>query len=120
MIQMFRSYFVRSTTGFLVLLAVGFFGCSADETDRQIGAEERFALGMKKFNDGDYLEAIEDFKVVTLQYQGTGFADDAQFYLAESRFEREEFILAAFEYDVLLRAMPTSEFVARARFQFVP
>jgi len=80
-------------------------------------AAERFALGMELFNDEDYLQAIEEFKVVTLQYQATAFADDAQFYMAESRMAREEFILAAFEYEILLRTMPTSEFVSRARFQ---
>jgi len=67
--------------------------------------------------DEDYLEALEEFKVVTLQYGGTQWADDAQFYMAESRFLREEFVLAVYEYDVLLRTMPTSPFVRLARFQ---
>jgi outer membrane protein assembly factor BamD len=72
---------------------------------------------MAKFKEEDYLEAIEDFKIVTLQYQGSQFGDDAQYYLAESRYVRSEFVLAAYEYDVLLRTAPTSEYVARARFR---
>ena len=76
-----------------------------------------YALGMKAFEDEDYLAAIEEFKVVSLQYQGSNVADSAQFYMAESRYLREEYILAAFEYDVLLRTMPSSVFVSRARFR---
>ena len=78
---------------------------------------ERFELGMKDFKNEDYLEAIEEFKVVSLQYQGSNVADSAQFYMAECRFLREEYILAAFEYDVLLRTMPGSIFAPRSRFR---
>ena len=72
---------------------------------------------MAKFREEDYLEAIEDFKVVTLQYQGSRVADDAQFYMAECRFKREEYVLASYEYDVLIRTMPTSEFISRSRYR---
>jgi outer membrane protein assembly factor BamD len=37
--------------------------------------------------------------------------------MAECRFLREEYILAAFEYDVLIRTMPSSNLVSRARFR---
>jgi len=117
MIQLSHSAFARNVIRILAVVAVGIAGCSVDETTRQIPADERFRGAMALYEDGDYLEAIEEFKIVTLQYQGTAFADDAQFYMAQCRFERDEFILAAFEYDVLLRTMPTSEFVSRARFQ---
>jgi outer membrane protein assembly factor BamD len=52
-----------------------------------------------------------------LQYLGSKVADSAQFYMAECRYLREEYILAAFEYDVLLRTMPSSVFISRARFR---
>jgi outer membrane protein assembly factor BamD len=96
---------------------VAVWGCSTEETTVQLPPEVRFEAGMKKFHDGDYLDAIEDFRIITLQYQGTAYADDAQFYMAESRFMREEYVLAAYEYEVLLRTMPTSEFISRSRYQ---
>jgi outer membrane protein assembly factor BamD len=92
-------------------------GCGSDEATKQLSAEERYELGMKAFKDEDYLAAIEEFKVVSLQYQGSKVADSAQFYMAECRYLREEYILAAFEYDVLLRTMPSSPLVSRARFR---
>jgi len=92
-------------------------GCSSHEATRQFSAEERYGLGMKAFQDEDYLAAIEEFKVVSLQYQGSKVADSAQYYMAECRYIREEYILAAFEYDVLIRNMASSIFISRARFK---
>jgi outer membrane protein assembly factor BamD len=92
-------------------------GCSTEEATKQLSAEGRYELGMKAFRNEDYLAAIEEFKVVSLQYQGSTVADSAQFYMAECRFLREEYILAAFEYDILIRTMPSSIFVSRARFK---
>ncbi|MGB2867671.1 MAG: outer membrane protein assembly factor BamD [Bacteroidota bacterium] len=101
----------------LLLAFVLLAGCSTEEAVQQFTAEERFALGMAKFREEEYLEAIEDFKVVTLQFQGSKVADDAQYYMAECRFQREEYVLASYEYDVLIRTMPTSEYISRARYR---
>ncbi len=92
-------------------------GCGSSAPVEQLSAEKRFAVGMRLFNNGDYLDAIEDFKIVTLQFQGSSVADAAQYYLAECRYEREEYILAAYEYETLLRTMPTSSYAARARYK---
>ena len=100
-----------------IALSIFNAGCGANEATKQLSAEERYELGMKAFKDEDYLAAIEDFKVVSLQYQGSHFADSAQFFMAECRYLREEYILAAFEYDILLRTMPSSNLVSRARFR---
>jgi outer membrane protein assembly factor BamD len=94
-----------------------FSACGSDDATKQLSAEERYELGMKAFSDEDYLAAIEEFKVVSLQYQGSKVADSAQFYMAECRYLREEYILAAFEYEILLRTMPSSNFVSRSRFK---
>lgn len=105
------------TVSSLVLLALVISGCGSSEPTEQFSAEKRFAIGMRLFNAGEYLDAIEDFRIITLQFQGSTVADAAQYYLAESRYRREEFILAAYEYDQLVRTMPSSPFVAKARFK---
>jgi outer membrane protein assembly factor BamD len=94
-----------------------FSGCGSDDATKQLSAEERYELGMKAFKNEDYLAAIEEFKVVSIQYQGSKVADSAQFFMAESRYLHEEYILAAFEYDILIRNMPSSIFVSRSRFR---
>jgi outer membrane protein assembly factor BamD len=100
-----------------ITLSTFIVGCGSEEATKQLSAEERYDLGMKAFKDENYLDAIEEFKVVSLQYLGSKVADSAQFYLAECRYLRDEYILAAFEYDVLVRTMPSSIFVSRSRFR---
>jgi len=100
-----------------IILFTAHSGCSTDEVTQQLSAEERYGLAMSYFNDEDYLSAIEELKIVTIQFGGTQWADDAQYHLAESRYLRGEFVLAAYEYDVLIRTMSTSEFVRLARYR---
>jgi outer membrane protein assembly factor BamD len=102
---------------FILFISLVFSACGSDDATKQMSAEERYGLGMKAFSEEDYLAAIEEFKVVSLQYQGSAVADSAQFYMAECRYVREEYILAAFEYEILLRTMPSSVFVSRSRFK---
>jgi outer membrane protein assembly factor BamD len=108
---------VAAVLAVVVAAILSFGGCSSSEETTMLSAEERFALGMRLFNDEDYLEAINEFTVVTLQYQGSAEADDAQYYLGECRFRREEYLLAAFEYQQLLRNMPASPLVPDAQFR---
>jgi len=93
-----------------------FSGCGSDDATKQMSAENRYRIGMEEFNDEDYEAAIEEFKVVSLQYQGSKVADSAQYFMAQCRYMRKEYILAAFEYDILIRNMPYSIFVSRSRF----
>jgi outer membrane protein assembly factor BamD len=111
-------YYTSSCLLIIILFVSLFFSsCGSDDATKQLSAEERYELGMKAFSEEDYLAAIEEFKVVSLQYQGSKVADSAQFYMAECRYVREEYILAAFEYEILLRTMPSSIFVSRSRFK---
>ncbi|MGE5313915.1 MAG: outer membrane protein assembly factor BamD [Acidobacteriota bacterium] len=101
-------------TGAAILLS----SCSASKSaEEPMTAEGQFARAMKEFNDEKYLDAIEAFKTITVQYQGSGVADAAQFYIGESRFNRGEYILAAAEYDMLIRSMPSSKYIPTARYK---
>lgn len=108
---------------FVVVLLVLLYGlmlqgCSSSDVVQSFSAEERFEEGMQKFNDEDYLEAIQDFNAVLLQYPGSSVADDAQYYLAEARFHRGEYLLASYEYEALKQNMPASPFVPSATHKF--
>ena len=98
-------------------LALLMGGCGSEKVTQTPGAEELFAKAKTEYDDGNYLEAIEDFNHVTLQYQGSGFASQAQFYLGECRFQRNEFLLAATEYDILKRNYPASPLVPEAQYK---
>lgn len=101
---------------FIVVSAI-FSSCSSTKEVENIPADVRYQQAKALFDDENYLEAIEEFKIVIVQFQGSEFADDAQFYLAEARFRRGEYILAAAEYDNLVRTMPTSVFATLSRYK---
>jgi outer membrane protein assembly factor BamD len=97
----------------LVLLT----GCGSSEAVVTIPADERFRKAMELFREEEYLESISEFTIVTLQHQGSAFADSAQFFIAEARFARGEFLVAATEYDFLRRSYPSSPLVPSAQYK---
>ncbi|HYF02659.1 MAG TPA: outer membrane protein assembly factor BamD [Patescibacteria group bacterium] len=92
-------------------------GCASTSTPETGGPENIFNLAKSAYADEDYLEAQRLFDVVKLQYPASQFADDAQYYLAEINFKREEYVLAAFAYTQLRRSYPNSEYYREALFK---
>jgi outer membrane protein assembly factor BamD len=78
--------------------------------------QNRLSYAIKLYNDEDYLEAINELQAILLQYPGSSISDDAQFYLAKTRFARGEYIMAAFEFSKLIKNMPASEFVPESQY----
>jgi outer membrane protein assembly factor BamD len=97
-------------------LAFAAIGCSSSKEVETLPVEVRYAQAMAKFEKEDYLDAAEDFKLVTVQYPGSSVADSAQFHIAECRYRRDEFILAASECEILVKTMPSSGLVPKARY----
>ncbi len=89
--------------------------CGSSDVVQSLSAEERFEMGKKKFEDGDYIEAVTDFQVIKLQFPASGVADEAQYYLGECYYAREEFLLASEEYQSLKRLMASSPLVPKAQ-----
>lgn len=92
-------------------------GCGSAEPATNPTVDERFARSKALFQKEDYLEAINEFTVITLQYQGSQYASDAQYYLGECRYNRGEYLLAAFEYGLLKRSYPASPRVPDAQYK---
>src|SRR5512132_1219779 len=110
-----RMQFVALVLVGVALVAAGFGG--SEQATTTMSVEERFAHAKALFDDKDYLEAINEFTVITLQYQGSAHAADAQFYLGECRFQRGEYLLASFEYGIVKRNYPASPRVAEAQYK---
>jgi len=56
-----------------------------------------------------YSDAAEAFEIITRIGRGTNYAQDAQFYLAESYFKDERYLLAASEYERFISFFPRDE-----------
>ena len=56
----------------LVISAVALFviSCSGGKPKETMSAKERLTYAMKKFKDGDYLDARTEFRVIVLNFPG--------------------------------------------------
>lgn len=92
------------------------WGCSSSFDTTNMTPEERLSFAKNLYEQEDYQEALEELQALILQYPGSTIIDDAQFFLAMSRYKRDEFILAAFEFSKLIKNMSTSEYLAESQF----
>ena len=60
--------------------------------------EVAFEKAMMQYNQEDYRDAANAFETVISIGRGTDYGQEAQFYLAESHFKSERYLLAASEY----------------------
>jgi len=111
---------IRSTKLLSLLTLVLFYGTTLQYCSSQkegLNAEdisEAFERGMSYYEKENYLKAEETFTFIIYNDPGGTYADDSQFYLAETYFARDEFLLAISEYDRLIRRMKNSSFVEDA------
>jgi outer membrane protein assembly factor BamD len=98
-----------------IFISLLIWGCTGSINTANMTPDEYFKYAKSLFDDEDYLQSIQEFQSILLQYPGNAIADDAQYYLAESHFMKGEYILAAYEYSRLIKDMPASEFVSQAQ-----
>jgi outer membrane protein assembly factor BamD len=100
---------------FLVLIMIN--GCSSNKEVLLSSADAYFAKAMEEYKNENWIEAQKLFDIIKLQYPASQYADDAQFYLAESHFHKGEFILAAFNFSNVRKYYPNSEYCKEALFK---
>lgn len=91
--------------------------CGSYHVRPNITAQERFELAKRMFKNKDYFDAKNQFKILILNNPGLPFIDEAQYFLADSHFHMKEYILAADEYNRLVRLYPKSEWLDDAMFK---
>ncbi|MFH1195194.1 MAG: outer membrane protein assembly factor BamD [bacterium] len=100
----------------IIFAAVVLTGCSAKVDTTELTPEEHFNYALSLFNDEDYLECLNEFQALLLQYPGSAINDDSQYYYAMTYFMRDQYLLAAYEFSKLIKNIPASPFVADAQF----
>ncbi|MBS1913562.1 MAG: outer membrane protein assembly factor BamD [Bacteroidetes bacterium] len=117
----FFSMFSSSRNVILPLLASALLASSCGSGNAQLlksgTTEERFKAGMKALDNEDYQEAQQFFNAIILQDPASDYADDAQFYLAESYYRNGDYKLAAYNYNRLRTSFPNSSFQREAFFR---
>jgi outer membrane protein assembly factor BamD len=103
----------------VLLLAFVIAGCSGSGKSN-INTEDpdkAFEMAKANFDKKDYVQAIEDFSLIKVKFSGTSISDKAQYFLGMSYLKQKEYILAAYEFEYLLKNYGTSSFAPDGRFQ---
>ncbi len=106
---------------FTLLAATAFSltSCASNEGggDRTQMCRNRFESADKEFKAGNYGRVKEPLEEILNLCIGTGYMEQAQFLLAESYFNLEEWIDARGEYGSFITNFPGSPFVETAEFK---
>lgn len=100
---------------FLFPIMILLWSCSSSIDTVNLSPEDRLKNAIRLYEDEDDEEAVKEFEAILLQYSGSSIIDDAQFYIGKTRFQRAEYIIAAYEFSKLIKNMPASSFVPDAQ-----
>ena len=92
-------------------------GCSSSLPDESIPLADHLKIGMDLLDQEKFVKAQDEFKFILSRGTGTDYGDDAQFFLAESYFLNQEYILSIQEYENLTRKMAFSPYFEKSRFR---
>lgn len=98
---------------------LGMTACSSTPSSQRPTrtVDDLFAEAMEAYTNNNFLEAQALFDVIKLQHSISQYADDAQYYLAEINFKKGEYILAAYNYNLLRRTHSASPFAKEAAYK---
>jgi len=103
---------------FIAAAAVYSSGCSSSKSSINTDDPQKaFDMAKRKFDRGDYVDAIDDFSLIKIRFPGTEISDKVQFYTAECYYYQGEYLLAAYEYDNFIRNFTVSDLYAKARYK---
>lgn len=110
------TYFFRISCLFLIL---GTLASCKNEALIQRGdtlpVAYRKAMGL--FQSGEFNDAAQAFSTVLTIGRGTDYGQEAQYFLAQSYFNAERYLLAASEYERYVNMFPRSEKRQEAQFR---
>lgn len=101
----------------IFIYTVIFISCSTNTARRDIDYNEEFESGKIALGKKKYIKAQDHFNTVVIGASHTELGDDGLFYLGESFFYSKEYLMAIAEYDRLIRKMPFSPFIEKARYR---
>lgn len=108
---------MKSRFYILMLVIILLFGCSNRKSAKIDSFRVRYKKGMELIEKEKYFQAVDHFTYVVYNSPGSEMADNAQFYLAESRYFLDEYLIAIDEYMRLIRRWPASSFTEQAKYK---
>lgn len=93
----------------LFLMTLFLMNCAGKKPETYEDSNVYFRKAQISYEKEKWLKAIDNFRLYILNNPGGELADDAQFYLGECYFNREEYLLAIAEYTQLVERYKYSE-----------
>lgn len=100
-----------------LVLCVFLLGCGGSQQLTSESPQAAFEEGQRLYEEGNYTRAVEAFRQVFNFGRAHQWADEAQFYLARSYLENEQYVLAADEYSRYLDLYGNSSRAEQAEFE---
>lgn len=101
----------------LFIISLIVLSCGGKVQRENLEPERYFEYAKDLFDRGKHQKAVTEFTVIVLKFSAHPIVDDAQFYLAESHFILEEYLISVAEYQKLISDYPESPFVEQSLFK---
>lgn len=99
----------------LILILVA---CSSDDiVQKRRFPEKELKEALVKLKDDDLIEAKNELYALTIKYAGTKTAEEAQYYLGETQYKMEKYLLAADAYRRVHERYTQSSYREKAQYK---
>lgn len=106
----------RTVRGILAVVLIG-LGCAyARDSKPPESPEEEFALARKECEEGHYYDAVQQLTAFLDKHPGSVLVDQAIYFLGQAYMGQKDWILAATEFERLVRDFPDSRYACDAEF----
>lgn len=79
--------------------------------------KSQFKEALRKYEDEDYLEARDEFKIIILSSRLSSVVDSARFYYADCFYHTKDYTLAIGEFERLIKFYPRSNLLDDAQYK---
>jgi len=100
----------------IIVAALLISSCTKEINIQKAGFEKSFIIAKKKYEKNNFIQALDDFNVIILNYGGQTGIDSVQYYLANTHLKLEEYYSASYEFNRLTESFPESKLAEESYF----
>jgi len=102
---------------YLIFIVIFINACSSLGDSFSVDIQKKYEKGLDLFGKEKFTRAREQFEFIIMNNPGSKLSIDAQFYLAESMFNNEDYVEASSAYSKYIRWATESERIENARYK---
>ena len=102
---------------YLIFIVIFINACSSLGDSFSVDIQKKYEKSLDLFGKEKFTRAREQFEFIIMNNPGSKLSIDAQFYLAESMFNNEDYVEASSAYSKYIRWATESERIENARYK---